>query len=676
MAPLNPPRVLIVDDLIENVELLGETLFGLCEIQFATSGQEALDLIEQSLPDLILLDVMMPGMDGNEVCHTLKQNAKTRHIPVIFVTAKSDPESESAALRAGAVDFIQKPINQDVVRARVQLHLKLKKRELELQGLNAELEQKVIERTRALQDALQLAEHASRAKSSFLANMSHELRTPMNAIIGLTHILRRGQVTPVQAEKLGKIGSAAEHLLSVINDVLDISKIEAGKMILENVDFELDAMLQQIGAIVQLRSQEKGLELVVDVGNLPPVLNGDATRLAQALLNYLSNAVKFTEQGTIILRGRTIDETDDEMLVRFEIEDSGMGVEPAVLQRLFSDFVQADSSTTRRFGGTGLGLAITRHIAELMQGHVGATSMPGVGSTFWLTARLNKVNQHSASARSSGLASLRVLVADDVPVTQMVHSQLLRQLGMRAEAVASGRDAIVAIKAADEAGDPYAMLFVDLHMPELDGMDTLAGIQQLHLKQAPLSVMVTVSGEAEIAEAARAAGFADVLVKPVSRAMLLASLNTLLQRNSENVAVDTENAEYLLRQFCGGLRLLVVDDEPVNQLVAQELLENLGFLVAQAETGKEAIDAAAETVFDMILMDMQMPVIDGLEATRQIRQMPAYADVPIVAMTANAFAQDRINCLEAGMNDFVLKPFSPEQLFTTLLKWLPESRKT
>jgi hypothetical protein len=675
MAQLNS-RVLIVDDLIENVELLGETLFSFCEIQFATSGREALELIEQSLPDLILLDVMMPGMDGNEVCSLLKQNPKTRGIPVIFVTAKSDPESESAALLAGAVDFIQKPINQDVVRARVKVHLKLKKREQELQLLNAELEQKVCERTRALQDALLLAEDASRAKSAFLANMSHELRTPMNAIIGLTHILRRGQVTPVQAEKLGKIGSAADHLLSVINDVLDISKIEAGKMILEREDFELEAMLQQICAIVLLRSQEKGLELVVDIGDLPPVLNGDATRLAQALLNYLSNAVKFTEQGTIVLRGRVIDESADEILVRFEIEDSGMGVEPAVLQRLFSEFVQADSSTTRRFGGTGLGLAITRHIAELMQGKVGATSSPGVGSTFWLTARLNKVNRPSAMSKLPGLDSLRVLVADDVPVTQTVHSQLLRQLGMRAEAVASGRDAIAAIRAADEAGDPFAVLFIDQHMPELDGMDTLAGIQQLPLQSPPVSVMVTVSGEAEIAESARSAGFSDVLVKPVSRAMLLASLNALLHKDDEKTAPDTDNAEYLLRQFCAGLRLLVVDDEPVNQLVAQELLENIGFHVTQAETGKEAIDAARVAAFDLVLMDMQMPVVDGLEATRQIRQMPAFAKVPIVAMTANVFAQDRMNCLEAGMNDVVLKPFSPEQLFTTLLKWLPASRAT
>ncbi|CAK0744299.1 hypothetical protein CCP4SC76_1490002 [Gammaproteobacteria bacterium] len=391
ISATHQPLILIVDDVPTNIIVLTRVLEGDYRTQFATSGSQALAMLEKpNKPDLILLDVMMPEMDGYEVCHRLKVHPDTREIPVLFVTAKTDTDSETKALSIGAVDFIHKPITPAVVRARVKLHLQLKQREKELRILNEELDQRVQERTLGLREALAKAEAASGVKSAFLNNMSHEIRTPMNHIMGLTQLLIRKETDPSKATRLSKILETAHHLMSLLIDILDFAAIAADHVVLKSEEFTISALLEDVGASMAERAIHKDLVFSIEAGDFPKKLRGDVGRLHQILMILLGNAIKFTQQGSVRLQVLCLAEDANRLQLRFEIIDTGCGIPADAVDRIFEPFEQADNSLTRAFPGTGLGLAIARQLTELLEGHLGVKSREGQGSTFWLEVWLEK----------------------------------------------------------------------------------------------------------------------------------------------------------------------------------------------------------------------------------------------------------------------------------------------
>ena len=551
------------------------------------------------------------------------------------------------------------------------------------QQVNTELEHKVTERTLELAGEKQRAEEATRAKSAFLANMSHEIRTPMNAIIGMAHLALKTELTAKQRDYVQKIHDAGISLLGIINDILDFSKIEAGKLDMEQIDFRFDDVLNNISTLISQKAYDKGLELLFhEPINLPQHLIGDPLRLGQILVNLINNAVKFTERGQIIVDVRERERTNGQVKLQFAVGDTGIGMTEEQRGRMFQAFTQADGSTTRKYGGTGLGLTISKRLVELMGGIIWVESTLGVGSTFYFTVWLG-VGDEPRSWRPvlpALLNGLRALVVDDNGAARDILTEALASLTLRVNAVASGPEAIAEVRAADPV-DPYRIVFIDWKMPDMDGIEATQQIKQDDtLTAPPRVVMVTAFGREEVCAHAEAVGVDGFLIKPISYSLLLDTLMSLFPpangETREHYRARHEEPQTRL----DGLRLLLAEDNEVNQQIAVELLESAGARVAVANQGREAVAQLWASLegepFDGVLMDLQMPEMDGFEATRQIRADARFASLPIIAMTAHAMVEERQRCLEAGMNDHIAKPIEPEALFHTLRQWLPSKSGT
>jgi len=528
-----------------------------------------------------------------------------------------------------------------------------------------------------LEKSKDIAEEATRTKSDFLANMSHEIRTPMNAIIGLTHLALRTELTTKQHDYLSKTHHAANNLLGIINDILDFSKIEAGKMEMETVDFDLLQVLDNLSHVAGVKAGEKGLEFLFDyLPDLPTNLIGDPLRLGQVLLNLVNNAVKFTEDGEITLHIEAEEQDKDAVILRFTVRDTGIGMNREQQSRLFKSFSQTDSSTTRKYGGTGLGLAISKQLVEMMHGQIGVDSSPGEGSAFYFTARFG-ISKQLFTKRSvvpDAINHLKVLVVDDHPISREILLRELEVFGFEAVAVASGEKALLELEEAP-AESPYRLVLMDWKMPEMDGLETSHRIQNHPtLKIIPAIIIVSAYGHETLMEEEMRLGIAGHLVKPVNESTLFnAIIQAICGKNGVTHIGSKPGDQAVVDPRLRGAHLLLVEDNEINQQVAMELLQQGGILVTIANNGKEAVDLVQQIRFDGVLMDLQMPVMDGLEATRVIRRMEEWKDLPIIAMTANAMSGDRDLCLVAGMQDHVAKPVNPFELFETLSRWVKAS---
>jgi len=545
-------------------------------------------------------------------------------------------------------------------------------------GFNAMLSEVQVRDTE-LREARAQAEAGARAKAEFLAMMSHEIRTPMNGVIGMTGLLRDTNLGPEQREYVDTVQSSANALLTILNDILDFSKVEAGRLDLEGIDFDLRSAVQDVVELLAERAQSKGVELLSSVDpSVPDAVQGDPGRFRQILTNLIGNAVKFTEQGEVVASARLVEEQTNALVLRIEVRDTGIGIPPEARARLFQAFSQADGSTTRRFGGTGLGLAISRRLVDLMGGQIGVESEAGRGSIFWFTVRFTKAAgavKPAVSASPKALHRMRALIIDDNSTNRQILRVQLQTWGLRVDEAEGGPAGLTCVRAAAGSDDPYRVILLDMQMPGMSGLDVAHAVRaEAGSRDIPM-ILLTSWLEPSLSAASLEAGISACLPKPVRPRRLLEALGDVLEPTTGASRRDERAvAPSALPAAPGGRgRVLAADDNAVNKRLITRLLEKAGYVADAVDNGREAVEAVTRADYDAVLMDCQMPVMDGFEATSVIRAAESGRSrrVPIIALTASAMASDRERCLAAGMDDYLTKPIKPTELAEILARWIP-----